>query len=227
MIIDEIIEELKPELKKRAILNVCVGYSFTSAMLDNGEVGISHTVAEGKINGAGFLVGSNSMDVVSRNLGEPLQRSLAVSVMTALNSLDGFQEGRVEDVLNEGKTCVFGYSPTILKGDYVIYDFYNVENPAERRRSFSSFKGDRCANAIIYGSAIVNGNIDKILSMVSADNIAITGVSSINAPHVLRSHGVNVLGIIRPTDSRRVMRLVCEGGRSELSALVKSYFKRI
>ncbi|BBG24270.1 Rossmann-like domain-containing protein [Sulfuracidifex tepidarius] len=227
MIVEEIVEELKPELKKRSILNVCVGHSFTSTMLDNGEVGISHTIAEGKVNGVGSLVGASAMDVVSKNLEEPLQRSLSVSIMTALNSVDGFQEGKIEDTLDEGKTCVFGYSPIFSRGDYVIYDFYNVENLAEKRRSFSSFKGDRCANAIIYGSAIVNGSIDKILSMVSADNVAVTGVSSINAPHSLRSHGVNILGITKITDPRKGIRLVCEGGRSELGALIKSYFKRI
>lgn len=75
-----IVDEIKVELKRRQILNTCVGYSFTSTLLDNGEVGISHTIGEGKINGAGSLIGKNAFEVVRENLETPLQRSLSLSI---------------------------------------------------------------------------------------------------------------------------------------------------
>jgi uncharacterized protein (DUF4213/DUF364 family) len=227
MILEEIVDEIKVELKRRQILNTCVGYSFTSTLLDNGEVGISHTIGEGKINGAGSLIGKNAFEVVRENLETPLQRSLSLSILSALNTVEGFQEGDLINFLEEGKTCVFGYSPSFSSENYVIYDFYDVENPTEKRKSFSSFQGDRCVNVVIYGSAIVNGYIDKILSQVSSDNIAILGFSSIYAPHTLRKYGVNLIGISKFLDGKKGMRVVCEGGRSELSALIKKYFKKI
>lgn len=121
---------------------------------------------------------------------------------------------------------MFGYSPSFSSENYVIYDFYDVENPTEKRKSFSSFQGDRCVNVVIYGSAIVNGYIDKILSQVSSDNIAVLGFSSIYAPHTLRKYGVNLIGISKFLDGKKGMRVVCEGGRSELSALIKNTLKR-
>ncbi len=228
MILEEMIEELRPQLRGRSLINVCVGYAFTASMIDTGQVGIAHTIAEGRIKGVGSLIGKSILEVVSDNFEEPLQRSLSVSILNAFNSTNNFREGRVEDMLDQGRTCVFGYSPPLPNSkDYVIYDFYDKENHAERRKSFSSFTGERCMNVIIYGSALVNGYIDKILSLTSAENVALAGVSSVDSPHVLKSHGINFIGISKPVDNKRAMRMVCEGGREELGPMMRWYFKRI
>jgi Domain of unknown function (DUF364). len=57
LILREVIEELSYQLKQRKIINVCVSPTYTSVMLDDQSMGISHTIIDGEIEGAGEIIG--------------------------------------------------------------------------------------------------------------------------------------------------------------------------
>ncbi|MCY0858931.1 MAG: DUF364 domain-containing protein [Sulfolobaceae archaeon] len=233
MILEDIINELSFMLKQRTITNICVGIMYTAATLDNGSLGISHTVPEGEVTLSGEIVGKNAYEVV-QELSTPLSRSVALAILNALGDLSQYEKGDPLDLISANKVCLFGYSPNVsnLKfNSIVVYDFYNPQPQKMNNvdiRPYSSFKGETCDTAVVFGSALVNGAFDNIVRNVNADNFILTGVSSVDAPSTLHSLGFNIIGKIIATDKYRALRTVCEGGNSgQLGKYTMKVFKRL
>ncbi|QGA67720.1 Rossmann-like domain-containing protein [Sulfolobus sp. E11-6] len=234
MILREIIDELSYRLKQRRIINVCVGPTYTSVMLDNQYIGISHTITDGEIEDAGEIIGKNAYDVVINNLDSNLQRSLSLAILNALGEMNGFTQGDPINLYSGGKLCVFGFSPQLSYSNFdsvVVYDFLSTENKRVGNteiRPFSLLSHEVCTTALIFASSLVNNTIDKILTQISANHLIITGISSVDAPITLKNHGFEALGKLFPIEKYRVFRTICEGGSNRLlSKYVARYFKKL
>lgn len=227
MILEEIIDELSFDLKKRKIINLCVGISYTAVILDDQSMGISHTVLGGDIGNAGEIVGRNAYDVAKEIDGE-LNRSVSVAILNAL-STGKLKDGELISQYSGNKVCVFGYSPYV-SGSYVqkvLYDF--SPTPVAGAKPFSEFRSESCDVAVIFGSAlIIDGAIDKIVNNISARHIILTGISSVEAPVTLKKYGFEGIEKIVPADKYKAFRSICEGGTSkQLSKYVKKAYLKI
>lgn len=227
MILDEIVDELSFDLKRRKIINLCVGISYTGVILDDQSVGISHTIFGGEVAEAGEIVGRNAYEVVSDISGE-LKRSISVAILNALTT-GKLKEGELLPQYSGNKVCVFGYSPYVT-GNYaqkVLYDF--SPTPVHGSKSFSEFRSESCDVGIIFGSALIVDNaIDRIVNNISANHLILTGISSIEAPITLKKYGFEAIEKIVPSDRYRAFRSVCEGGTSkQLSKHVKKAYLKI
>lgn len=227
MILEEIVDELSFDLKKRKVINLCVGISYTGVILDDQSIGISHTILGGEINNAGEIVGRNAYEVASDLDGE-LKRSIAVAILNALTT-GRLKDGELLSQYSGNKVCVFGYSPYVI-GNYaqkVLYDF--SQTPVAGSRPFSEFRSEICDVAIIFGSAlIVNNAIDRIVSNLSAKHLILTGISAVEAPATLKKYGFEGIEKIVPTDKYKAFRSICEGGSSkQLSKYVKKAYLKI
>ncbi|WP_338600138.1 DUF364 domain-containing protein [Sulfolobus tengchongensis] len=234
MILGEIVEELSFYLKQRKIINVCVSPTYTSVMLDDQSIGISHTITDGEIEGAGEIVGKYAYDVVINNLDSNLQRSLSLAILNAIGGMNNFSPGDPISLYSGGKLCVFGYSPQVVANNFdsvITYDFSVTEIRKvgnNEIRPFSSLSREVCSTALIFASSLVNNTIDKILSQISANHLILSGISSVDAPSTLKSHGFEVIGKLFPTEKYRVFRVVCEGGSNRiLGKYMARYFRKI
>ncbi|BDB97213.1 Rossmann-like domain-containing protein [Saccharolobus caldissimus] len=234
MILKEIVEELAFQLKQRKVINVCVSPTYTAIILDDQSIGVSHTIIDGEIEGVGEIVGKNAYEVVINNLDSNLQRSLSLAVLNAIGDIGQFTQGDPISLYSGNKLCVFGYSPQLTSHNFstvVTYDFGSNEYKKignNEIRPFSSLSNEVCSTAIIFGSALVNNTIDKILSQVSANHMILTGVSSVDSPITLKTHGFEVIGKVFPIDKYRVFRIICEGGTNRiLNKYMLKYFKKI
>ncbi|AKA75059.1 hypothetical protein SULI_06635 [Saccharolobus solfataricus] len=234
MILREIIDELSYQLKQRRIINVCVSPAYTSVMLDDQSIGISHTITDGEIEGAGEIIGKNAYDVVINNLDSNLQRSLSLAILNALGSMIDFTQGDPINLYSGGKLCVFGFSPQLSYSNFdsvIVYDFMSTENKKVGNteiKPYSSLSREVCSTALIFASSIVNNTIDRIISQISANHLILTGISSVDAPITLKNHGFEVLGKLFPVEKYRVFRTICEGGSNKLlSKYIMRYFKKL
>lgn len=215
MILEEALEELSFFLKRRKLLNVCVGVNYTSIILDDQNVGLSNTIYDSDIPLCGKLLGLSAYEA-AQSLNSNSERSLALAVMNAI-TLEPFED---KDPLidAEGKLCVFGYSPSINRGKFskvIVYDFSVRGESSEGEinyRPFSSYKEEKCNVAVLFGSVLVNGSVQSILKTLTADTIILSGVSAIFAPITLRRHGFTHVSKYFTTDNFSVFRIVCEGG---------------
>ena len=218
MILDEIIEELKFSIKDKKIINACVGITYTATLLNDGSLGIAHTIPDGNNSLGGELLGLDLEEVVSSLKNNSLERGVLISILNAVSKIPNPQIGDPIDILEGGKLCVFGYAPKIDTTKFssiIVYDFLAYD---ERKlgkvviKPFSSFVSESCDSAVVFGSALVNGQIDKIVKSVSTNNLVLEGISSIFAPRTLKNYGFNIIGKIEIIDKIKVFRIICEGG---------------
>ncbi|MBW9141050.1 MAG: DUF364 domain-containing protein [Candidatus Aramenus sp.] len=225
MILEEAIEELSYELKQRKVINLCVGVAFTSVILDNQSVGLSHTVTEGEVENAGEIVGKNAYDV-AKEIDSPIKRSISLAILNALGGRN-LEKGDPMTLFTGNKLCVFGYQPYVNSAGFkevVAYDFSNSPN----FKPFSEYKGEVCDTAVIFASSFVLNATESILKGLRADHLVLTGVSSFEAPQTLKKYGFEVVGKVIPTDNYRVFRIVCEGGGArQLNKFVTRGFRRL
>ncbi|MEM0016801.1 MAG: DUF364 domain-containing protein [Saccharolobus sp.] len=234
MILKDIVEELSFQLKQRKIINVCVSPTYTSVMLDDQSIGISHTLANGEIEVAGEIIGKNAYEVVVENLESDIQRSLSLAIINALGDINRYTQGDPINLYSGGKVCIFGFSPQIPSNRFdsvIIYDFsvneYKKSGNVEIR-PFNSLSHEMCTTLIIFGSALVNNTIDRILNNISATHKILTGISSVDAVYTLKNYGFEIIGKIIPIDKYKVFRIICEGGSSRiLNKYVTKYFRKI
>jgi len=227
MILDEIIDELSYDLKQRKIINICVGTSYTAVILDDQSMGVSHTIAEGEVDYAGEIIGKNAYDVAV-DVDNPLKRSISVAILNSI-STGKLTSGDPLTLYSGGKVCAFGYYPYISAGNFssvVLYDFST--QPQNNAKPFSQFNGETCDVAVIFGSALINNTIDKILKNVKADHLILTGISSVEAISTLKKYGFEAIGKIVPVDQYRAFRTICEGGSAkQLSKYVTKMYLKI
>jgi uncharacterized protein (DUF4213/DUF364 family) len=232
MILDEIIEELSYFLKNRRVINICVGVSYTSSLLDDQSLGFSHTVFDGSSKFCGEIINSVAYDIV-RDVETPLARSIAVSILNAIK-LENFEKGDLLSQHSGNKLCVFGYSPNVSNASFssiIVYDFGNPQETLRGKvviKPYNSFSSERCDVVGVFGSALINSSIDTIINNVSTDHLLLLGASTVYAPNTLRKYGFEAIERLELLDKYKAFRIICEGGGAkELSKFVVRYFKKL
>jgi len=232
MMLNEIVEELSFLLKQRRVVNLCVGISYTAAILDDGSLGVSHTIPEGSSKYCGEVITTNPYDVV-KDLDNPLSRSIAVAILNAIK-FEKFEKGDILREYSGNKLCVFGFSPNVNAQNFssiIIYDFYNPQYAQKGKiqiKPYSSFTSERCDVTAIFGSAFVNSTIDYIINNTSTDHLLLVGVSSIYAPKTLKSYGFEAVERLEFIDKYKVFRIICEGGTAkDINKYVVRTYKRL
>ena len=233
MIYEEIVDEVRPIVKNKGLTNLCVGVSYTVALLNDGSSGISHTVPEGEVPKAGDLLSMDIETIISLDNKTPLSRAVVLSILSSYTD-QSFVRGDPIDLLEGGKLCLFGYSPVVDDKKFdsvVVYDFFNPQPQTKGKTSvkpYRSFSKEKCTHAVIYGSALVNGEIDNILANIEAENLVLSGVSSVYAPSTLKTHGFSIVGKVVPVERNKALRVACEGGNAaSMSKYVTKVFKRL
>lgn len=234
MFLDEAIEELKFALKGKRLINVCVGISFTASMLSDGNLGIAHTILDGDNSLGGELMGMELEEIVTSLKNSSIERGITLSILNAVNNPTSYEEGDPLEILEGNKLCVFGYSPKVDTSKFssiIVYDFSATEMRNLGRaivKPFSTFSSESCDSAIIFASALVNGQIDKILKGVSSNHLVLEGISSIYAPKTLKSYGFDFIGKVISIDKVKVLRIICEGGNpGKLSVYTKKIYTKL
>jgi len=218
MILDEIIEELKFSIKDKRIVSACVGVTYIATYLNDGSLGIAHTIPDGSNSLAGELLALNIEEIISSLKNNSLERGILLSILNAVSKIPNPQPGDPLDILEGNKLCVFGYTPKIDTTKFssiIVYDFLATEEKKLGKiivRPFSSFVSETCDSAVIFGSALVNGQIDRIVKSISSDNLVLEGISSVFAPKTLKNYGFNIIGKIEVIDKPKVFKIICEGG---------------
>jgi uncharacterized protein (DUF4213/DUF364 family) len=232
LIVDEVREELSFELKKRRVVNACVGIYYTAVLLDDQSLGISHTLPEGDNPLCGRLIGLNAYEIAKES-SNPLSRSITVAILNAVQ-IGKYERGDLLPLLKGSSVCVFGYSPRPGQLNFprvTVYDFAEVKERTEGPitvKPFSTLKEEVCDVAIIYGSALVNGKIEEILRRVTSKERVLYGISSVDAESVLRTYGFNFIARYDFSDKHLAFRYVCEGGGPrELQRVYFSKFRRL
>ncbi|MGC9105485.1 MAG: Rossmann-like domain-containing protein [Thermoprotei archaeon] len=233
MFYQEAVAELKPFLASKRLTNVCVGVVYTVSTLSDGSAGISHTVPEGDVPNAGEILSMKIEDILSMQPESPIVRTITTSILSSwIDST--FERGDPLETLEGGRLCVFGYSPGIDSRKFssvVVYDFSEPTPQTKGNvtiRPYSSFQGETCNHAVVFGSAIVNGQIDRILAKVTADNLVLTGASSVYAPVTLRKYGFTMIGKVVPIERAKALRVACEGGGApQMAKYVGKFFKKL
>ncbi|MEM3947247.1 MAG: DUF364 domain-containing protein [Metallosphaera sp.] len=211
MILQDMLSELSYDLKKRKVVNLCVGTSYTAVLLDDQSLGISITLTDGEIPEAGELQGMNAFEVAS-NIGNVMRRSVSLAVMNSITPSE-LKRGDPVELFQGGKICIFGYSPQQrVEGfaEVVSYDF--SPQASKGTIPFSQFRSEVCDTAVIFGSSLVLNNVEKIVNNVRAKNLILNGVSSVMALNTLRRYGFTAVGKLVPIDKTRAFRTICEGG---------------
>ncbi|AWR94833.1 Rossmann-like domain-containing protein [Acidianus brierleyi] len=225
MILDEIIEELSYELKQRKIINLCVGIAYTSVILDNQTIGISHTIPDGEVENAGEIIGKNAYEI-AKDIDNPIKRSISLAILNSIGSKN-LEQGDPITLFSGNKLCIFGYQPYINSSNFkqtIAYDF----SQDTELTPFSEYNGEICDTAVIFGSALVLGVTEKILKNLKAEHIILSGVSSVEAPATLKKYGFEIVGKVLPVDNYRVFRTICEGGGArQLNKYIIKGFRRI
>ncbi|MEM0363834.1 MAG: DUF364 domain-containing protein [Sulfolobaceae archaeon] len=233
MILNEIIEELSFILKQRRVVNMCVGIAYTAVMLDDGSLGVSHTIPEGSSKYCGEIISTNPYEVV-KDIETPLSRSIALAILNAIKLSERFERGDILTQYSGNKLCVFGFSPNVNVQNFssiIIYDFYNpqyLQRGKIQVKPFNSFTSERCDVAAIFGSALINSTIDYIVNNTSTDHLLLVGISSVYAPKTLKSHGFEAVERLEFIDKYKVFRAICEGATArDINKYVVRTFKRL
>jgi len=234
MLLDDMIDELKFSLKGKKVINACVGVSYTSVLLSDNSMGISHTIVDGENSLSGEILGQD-LEYLTENLkSNSLERGITVAILNAVSNMENYETGDPLDLLEGNKLCLFGFSPTIETTKFssvIIYDFSNPSPQTMGKvivKPFSSLVNEVCNTAVIFGSALVLGHTEKILKSVSADHLILSGISSVYAPSTLRSYGFEYVGKVVPLDKIRAFRIICEGGVGrQLSKYIGKIYKKL
>lgn len=220
-------------------MRVVIGLGYTAVQLDTGHVGLCYTFSSEIApvccqiwRRAGNLAGSPAIKLAELSLSWDL--SEAVVGVAALNALSQLVMEKKPDryVIVEGDLIdqieiteddivvlvgnIRPFIPKIMEKTSKI--FILERNPRVRGTNvFPDVASEdilpRATVAIITGTALANGTIDRLLELSkTAREIALVGPTASTLPDPLFKHGVTVIGGVRIMDSESVLRVVSEGG---------------
>lgn len=251
-IVNEILSSLQgviPNLDEITVDKVTLGLGYTGVRLSTGHVGICFTF-QNEISPhccqvykrAGELAGSKAMEMA--NMARSWVLSESVIGMATVNALSSIaiarnheayviSKGNVLDQIAFRKSDVVVFvgkiGPLIKRIRGKVEKLYVLERDLMRRES-GILPDTACEEilpkasvAIITGTTIVNGTIDRLVELSKgAREIAVVGASASALPDPLFEHGVTIVGGIKVLDPDKLLQIVAEGGGTrQLKAAVE------
>jgi len=243
-IVDEILNALRKHVSNLngiTIEKVVRGSGYTCVKLSSGHVGVcfsfsnevspSSDIMSGNVS---KMAGRNAMELAnlarSWNLGESAMGIATINALSAI-ALPKIKELSVtvgnilDDIAFEKEdTVVFvgRISPLIKRVGRKVKRIYVLEKDPARRK-IGMLPGEAAQEilpkahvAIITGTSIANGTIDRLLELCCGSReIAVVGASASVLPMPLFENGVTIIGGMRVLNPDRLLHIVAEGGGTE------------
>jgi len=251
-IVNEILSSLQhviPNLDEITVDKVIMGLGYTGVKLSTGHVGICFTF-QSEISPsccqvykrAGKLAGSKAIEMASMARSWDLSESvMGIATVNALSSIAivrnskryVISKGNIFDKIAFKKSDIVALvgriGPLIKRIQGKVEKLYILERDLMRRED-GILPDTACEEilpkasvAIITGTALVNGTIDRLIELSkAAREIAIVGASASVLPDPLFEHGVTIVGGIKVLDPDKLLQIVAEGGGTqELKAAIE------
>lgn len=229
MIVKEILEDKKLELKKREVTDVEIGLNYLGVTLDEKYFGVAFTLRDelpgycdvmkksGELEGNAWELAKMAMNPTT------LESCLGVATINALINQDIDGEKRdIFDSLEVNKGDKVGM---IGKAFYLINkissvketDLYVFERDKKKKNIYPDWaiepllpKMDVC---IITGTTFINKTIDHILDLSrNAREIAILGPSTPMATEIIKDHGATLIGGMEINDIQKAKKIISQAG---------------
>ncbi len=238
----DLLPNVIPDLNMIRVDKVILGLGYTGVKLSTGQVGVCFTFqTEISLSccqiykKAGKLTGSTAMEMMNMARSWDLSESVigiatvnALSSIAIANNKEAYVilKGNILDhiALEKKDTVVFvgRISPLIKRIEGKVKRIYVLERDWARRES-GVLPDTACEEilpqadvAIITGTALVNGTIDRLIELSKgAREIAVVGASASVLPGPLFKCGVTCVGGIKVLDPDKLMQIVAEGGGTQ------------
>lgn len=222
MIVDDLlklVEKRNDRLKNLIISRMCISLCYTAVMLDDGHVGLCHTpiedVVHTHINRRPDFHGSralelarlaSSFDLIERTVGVATLNAISQKIMDEEHYQREFDVDALEniDVKAEDEVAVVGYiRPLVEKLRAKAKRVHVFEhNPQLRGEAlpdtFVEMILPRCDVAVISGSSLANGTVDRLLELSKGARLVIfAGPTASMLPGPLFDRGVGVIAGVR------------------------------
>lgn len=227
MIVDELLDSVKNELKEREAVDVRIGLSYTGVLLDDGGFGLSHSFREEAteccevVDESGDLEGdawelaklATSPRAVDSSVGvATLNAVINRNVSGAVGALLDFLEIEEGDMVG----MVGNFRPVVKRIEEDI-ELYVFERRYQEENVYSDWAAEQILPevdvAIITGTSVVNKTMDHLLDLSQdAREVVILGPTTPLAPEVFRERGVTFLGGMIVEDVDRALKIISQGG---------------
>ena len=234
---DMLLREI-PAIDEITVEEVCLGLGYSGVKLKSGQVGVCNSLlsesapeccqilkSAGTLSGrrAGEFMGKiDSWDMVERVIGVSTVNALSQMVFEADPGRYAVEEGNLIDVIEVGPedtVVLVGYiRPFVPVLRSRAKRLYILERGLQRDEGV--LPDTACEQvvpqaevAIITGSALANGTIDRLLELAgNARIVALVGPTVSCLPDPLFRRGVDFAGGIRIRDADKAMQILAEGG---------------
>lgn len=231
MIANQLRAHLLSALGEQCLADVRIGLGYTAVMLEDGNVGVAYTFRENAAMGCSVFMGRRPLagrttTEILEYLGssEGVESTVGLAVANALANRPG-SDHQVGDILellpldSEDRVGMVGYfGPLVAPLEQRVRDLTIFERnvarsdgllPAEEALDQLS----RCDVAIITSTAIILGDLDRLLvAAAGCREVALVGASTPLVPTVFAPLGVTLLSGITVTDGPGILQVVSEGG---------------
>jgi uncharacterized protein (DUF4213/DUF364 family) len=231
-----------PDLKKITADKVILGLGYSGVKLSTGHIGVCFTFQTEMLPSccqiykkAGRLSGSPAIEMMNMARSWDLSKSVVgIATLNALSSIyiennSGayvISKGNILDhmALEKSDTVVFvgRISPLIKRIEGKVEKIFVLERDLRRRESgvlpdtASEEVLPRANVAIITGTTLVNGTIDRLIELSrGAREIAVVGASASILPDPLFLRGVTSVSGIKVLDPDKLLQIVAEGGGTQ------------
>lgn len=227
MIAEELFKSVESELRDIEVIDVRIGLSYTSVLLENQNLGVAYSFRDEATECCEVMKNAGELEGNARDLAEMALSARSVDSSVGVATINGAINQKVEgknvplldflDVRDGEKIGMVGnFKPVVnkIEEDIELFIF-------ERRAQDDSVYPDWAVNkilpevdvAILTGTAVVNKTLDHLIKLSkNAREIAILGPTTPMAPTIFEKHGVTFLGgmVIEKVD--KAQKIVSQGG---------------
>ncbi|MGI6712395.1 MAG: Rossmann-like domain-containing protein [Bacillota bacterium] len=214
MILDDILELGKLELKDRKIKDAIIGLSIIAIQLDNGDIGSSYTLRE-ELDGCCTIfpndfqiIGMDAVEVAQWAVTEKniLKKALGFAALSAgcrnhyhhlqkIENVDYLAQVKETDVV--GMIGYIGPIITALAGktkDFIIFDKGKQNRCGVLSQDLQVNLLPTCDVVFISGTSFINNTIDELLKLCTkAREVVVIGSSTLVYPEAYQNYPVSII----------------------------------
>ena len=227
MLIDELLDYSKENLKNQRVKDVRIGLSYTGVLLENGNMGISYTFRNEAIDccevveDAGTLQEKPAFELAKLAL-EPraIDAGVGVATINAAINQDIKESGDILNHLNlqdnDSIGMIGNFKPVVNNIDKNLEIKVFEKNPQEEE-IYPDWAAEQLLPkqdvVIISGTTLVNKTIDHLIEISkNAREIVILGPTTTMAPEIFKKRGVTVLGGTIVKKPEKAFKIISQGG---------------
>ncbi len=231
-ILSELNEKITPAAKNRKIIDLRIGLGYIGVSLDNGSMGIAAVLLNDLphrctvVPEAGSFAGSPAADLLKYLVTGKNSLEIGIGLATAnalieLPSSDAGDDREATTFLNLQKgikvVMVGLFAPLVARIRASGAELRIIErNPARMEILNDAAQNDAlksCDVAILTATTLLNNTFEETINKLGAPRaVLLMGPSTPLTPEIFRNTPVTHLGGAVVADSKRVMKIISEGG---------------